>query len=221
MGETNNNLCNARKEIRNGALQQLFQCYPASISKCDIEHTYFENKNDERQVMLQNHEHSTKKSSTASVWRTPMPVQWIVFDFKPEWAAAVMKNEGPNAWCSPQIASALQVYDVLPTAQCHRRTPCGYHCMKQTRRRSFSDSLNTKTSHGGVCLFYRTRYAVRCLKLPYFISMEKLAFQVQSSSANFVLVVAYGPGSKGIHRSSSINLRTLVLLYFIDPTVNW
>ena len=56
-------------------------------------------------------------------------------------------------------------------------TPGGYHCAEQARRRPARDALNIKTNHGGVCLFYRTRYTVHRLKLPYYKSMEQLAVQ--------------------------------------------
>ena len=70
------------------------------------------------------------------------------------------------------------------------------------------DALNTKTNHGGICLFYRTRYTVRRLKLPLFKSMEQMTVQIQGSSVNFVLVIVYRPDKRRPHRSSLMTFQT-------------
>ena len=70
------------------------------------------------------------------------------------------------------------------------------HCIEHARNRPARDALNTKTNHGGICLFHRTRYTVRHLKLPSFKFMEQMTVQIQGSSVNFVLVIVYRLGSK-------------------------
>ena len=93
--------------------------------------------------------------------------------------------------------------------------------MEQARSRAARDALNTNTNHGGVCLFYRTRYAVRRLKLSSFESMELLAVQVQGSSVNFVLVVVYRPGSKAATSVFFDDFANLVerLAVYLSPVV--
>ena len=75
-------------------------------------------------------------------------------------------------------------------------TPDGYRSIEQVRSRSAKNELTTKTNHGGVCLFYRTRYTVRRLKLSSYKSMELLAIHVTRATANLMLVVVYRPGSQ-------------------------
>ena len=61
------------------------------------------------------------------------------------------------------------------------------HCMKPGQRRSSVDALNNKTIHGGFVLFYRTRYAVRRLKLPSFVlQIHGESVLVPGSSVNFI-----------------------------------
>ena len=79
-------------------------------------------------------------------------------------------------------------------SECRRLYAGGYRCIEQARSRSAQNALTTTTNHSGVCLFYRTRYTVRRLKLPSYKSMELLTVHVTGAAVNFMLVVVYRPG---------------------------
>ena len=59
-------------------------------------------------------------------------------------------------------------------------TPSGYHCIEHARNSPARDALNTKTNHGEICLFNRTRYAVRRCKLQSFKSMKQMAVRYKA-----------------------------------------
>ena len=81
--------------------------------------------------------------------------------------------------CSRDVAR----FSRLP--KCHCLYARGYRCIEQARSRWAKNALTTKTNHGGVCLFYRTRYIVRRLKFPSYKSLELLA--VHGYAVNFIL----------------------------------
>ena len=70
-------------------------------------------------------------------------------------------------------------------------TPSGYRYIEKSCPRSTNNGLNTLTTHGGICFFYKTYYSVRRIQVPSYKKIESLAIQVLEASVNIVYAIIY------------------------------
>jgi hypothetical protein len=69
------------------------------------------------------------------------------------------------------------------------------------RLRPKGQELNLSTDHGGICLFYQSKFTVKDIALPSYKTMEVLAVYIQSTMLRLVFVVVYRPGSDTVTSS--------------------
>lgn len=77
--------------------------------------------------------------------------------------------------------------------------PPGYRFIERARPRADNAVENTKTNHGGICLFYSSSVGARQVQLPVYVSkLEVLAVFVHGARRNVLVVVLYWPSTATI-----------------------
>ena len=73
--------------------------------------------------------------------------------------------------------------------------PTGYNYIDRPRPRPESMSVNLRTNHGGVALFYSANLRASQVALPDYMSFEYVSASLQCSGFSSLVIVVYRPGS--------------------------
>jgi len=77
-------------------------------------------------------------------------------------------------------------------------TPPDYKYIEKARTRSDTASTNMASNHGGICVFFKTKYSLKPVSLPVYNSMEVLALSIRSSAFKTTLLAVYRRGSDAV-----------------------
>jgi len=77
-------------------------------------------------------------------------------------------------------------------------TPPYYKYIEKARTRSDIASINMASNHGGICVFFKTKYSVKPVTLPEYKTMEVLLLSVRSSAFKAALLTVYRRGSEAV-----------------------
>lgn len=106
----------------------------------------------------------------------------------------------------------LDVFAVVETWHDAANSPCliactppNYKFIECAQSRTGTASDNVHTNHGGICVFFHSKFRANVISLPQFKSMEVLALFIRSSSLSTALIAVYRPGSA-----------TVTSLFFIE-----
>jgi len=80
-------------------------------------------------------------------------------------------------------------------------TPPDYSFLDKARPRDELSSVRLNTNHGGICVFYRSLFRVKTIKLPEYKTMEVLALSFHGSVITTALITVYRPGSQSVTNS--------------------
>lgn len=77
-------------------------------------------------------------------------------------------------------------------------TPPNYNYLECARPRTDTASTNMLSNHGGICVFFNTKFHIKKITLPQYKSMEVLALNVCSSVLSTAMLTVYRPSSAPI-----------------------